>query len=86
MLLQRSCAFVLVFVLGLFASGARGETSWQAGCSKTIITPAELMWMAGYGSRDKPAEGKLTELWAKALVLQDDQGQRGVLITLGPDL
>lgn len=82
MSLQRSCAFVLVFVLGLFVSGARGETSWQAGCAKTIITPAELMWMAGYGSRDTPAEGKLTELWTKALVLQDAQGHRGVLITL----
>jgi hypothetical protein len=40
------------------------------------------MWMAGYGSRTAPASGKLTELWAKALVLDDADGDRGVVITL----
>ena len=40
------------------------------------------MWMAGYAARDKPAEGKMTDLWAKALVLEDPAGKRAVLITL----
>lgn len=40
------------------------------------------MWMAGYGSRDRPADGKLTDLWAKALALQVGVGKRGVVITL----
>ena len=40
------------------------------------------MWMAGYASRDHVAEGKLTDLWAKALVLQSERGQRGLLVTL----
>ena len=47
-----------------------------------MITPEKYMWMAGYGSRDRPADGKLTDLWAKALVLQDGSGQRAVLVTL----
>ncbi len=38
--------------------------------------------MSGYGSRDKPSQGKLTDLWAKALILEDSQGTRGVVITL----
>ena len=55
---------------------------WQAGAAKANITPPSLMWMAGYGSRDHIAEGKLTDLWAKALVLQDPAGNRAALITL----
>ena len=40
------------------------------------------MWMAGYAARTRPAEGKMTDLWAKALVLEDAAGQRAVLVTL----
>ncbi len=38
--------------------------------------------MSGYGSRDRPAEGKLTDLWAKVLVLESSSGQRATLITM----
>lgn len=38
--------------------------------------------MSGYGSRNRPADGKLTDLWAKVLTLEDRQGRRSVLITL----
>jgi hypothetical protein len=55
---------------------------WQAGVAAINITPAKLMWISGYGARDKPAEGKLTELWAKALVVQDPAGRRAVLVTM----
>jgi hypothetical protein len=37
--------------------------------------------MAGYGSRNKPAEGKQHELFAKAVALQDAEGQRLVIVT-----
>lgn len=56
--------------------------TWKAGSAKANITPEKYMWMAGYGGRDKPAEGKLTDLWAKALALEDANGRRAVLITL----
>jgi hypothetical protein len=56
--------------------------AWQAGAAKVNITPERLMWMAGYGARDHAAEGKLTELWAKALVLDDAEGKRAVVVTL----
>lgn len=56
--------------------------SWSAGTGKTNITPTKFMWMSGYGGRDRPADGKLTDLWAKALVLDDGQNHRVVLITL----
>jgi hypothetical protein len=56
--------------------------SWQAGVAKANITPKQFMWMAGYASRDHVAEEKLTDLWAKALVLRDPQGKTIALITL----
>ncbi|WP_254513577.1 neutral/alkaline non-lysosomal ceramidase N-terminal domain-containing protein [Anatilimnocola floriformis] len=61
---------------------SRAADSWQVGLAKQIITPEKPMWMAGYGARNKPAEGKLTELWAKAVVLEDAKGVRALAITL----
>src|SRR4051794_22234618 len=54
---------------------------WKAGVSKTVITPKEPMWMAGYANRDHPSEGKLVDLWAKALAIEDEKGKQVVLIT-----
>ena len=65
-----------------FHDSARAAEGWRAGAAKTIITPAAPMWMAGFASREHPAEGTGTELWAKALVLEDAAGRRGVLLTL----
>ena len=56
--------------------------AWKAGAAKVNITPETYMWMAGYAARTKPAEGKMTDLWAKALVLEDSAGKRAVLVTL----
>jgi neutral ceramidase len=57
--------------------------SWQAGAASVVITPPQPMPMAGYASRGaKHAEGKLTDLYAKALALQDGEGHRAVLVTL----
>lgn len=42
------------------------------------------MWMSGYGGRDRPAEGKLTDIWAKAVVLEDPSGKQ--LAGVGLDL
>jgi hypothetical protein len=38
--------------------------------------------MAGYAARTAPSEGARHDLWAKALVLEDDQGHRAALVTL----
>jgi hypothetical protein len=74
---------VLAVVLLAFAlRAAHAEETWKAGAAAAVITPPELMWMSGYGSRDHPAEGKLTDLWCKALALEDAQSQRVILITL----
>jgi hypothetical protein len=61
-------------------SGSSG--GWKAGVARAVITPDKPMWMTGYASRNKPAEGKLTDLHAKALVLEDASGKRVLLVTL----
>jgi hypothetical protein len=55
---------------------------WRAGMARADITPKEPMWMAGYASRNRPSEGAVHELWAKALALQDPTGKSAVLVTL----
>ncbi len=55
---------------------------WKAGAAAVKITPEKLMWMAGYASRTKPAEGVEQDLFAKTLVLEDAAGSRFALVTL----
>ena len=54
---------------------------WQAGVAQVEITPQQPMWMSGYAARDRPAEGKLHELYAKALAFDDGEGRKAVLVT-----
>ncbi len=53
----------------------------KAGAAQVVITPEKNMWMAGYAARKKPAEGKVHELFAKALALEDAAGKRLVIVT-----
>jgi hypothetical protein len=76
------CCIVAVLVVIPFSQASIFAEGWKAGAAKTVITPEKLMWMSGYGGRNKPAEGKLIDLWAKALVLEDAQGRRAALVTL----
>jgi len=74
--------WLLLTIVCVPSIAAQEQKPWQAGVAKTIITPREYMWMSGYGARNKPAEGKVHDLWAKALVLEDAQGKRCVLVSL----
>lgn len=60
---------------------ASDEATWKAGVASVAITPSEPMWMAGYASRHKPSEGKVHDLFAKALAIEDPSGTRLVIIT-----
>lgn len=70
---------LLCFVSTWTASAA--DPVFKAGVARANITPKEYMWMAGYGSRNKIAEGKAHDLFAKALAIEDSHGQRLVLVT-----
>jgi neutral ceramidase len=82
--MPRVASFLIVSSLlacGSIAPSLAGDT-WKAGVATANITPEKPMWMAGYAARTRPAEGKMTELWAKALALEDASGKRAVLVTL----
>ena len=57
---------------------------WRAAASRVVITPDadRPMWMGGYAARTKPAEGKVHDLFAKVLVLEDHAGHRAAIVTL----
>ena len=79
------CLALLLFAcnLPILAWGAEtGATTWHAGAARTRITPDRMIWMSGYGNRNQPAQATLTDLWAKALVLQDPNGHQALVITL----
>lgn len=63
-------------------TSAARVTPWKAGTSVCKITPRESIWMAGYAARKKPSEGVAQDLYAKALALEDERGERLVLVTM----
>jgi hypothetical protein len=62
------------------AAPARTDAAWKAGVAATVVTPRTKVWLAGYGTKRVP-EGKLHELWVKALALEDAKGHRAVFLT-----
>ncbi len=54
---------------------------YKAGFARAVITPEKPVWMAGYAARTRPAEGKIHDLFAKALALEDARRNRVVLVT-----
>jgi hypothetical protein len=80
-------SFLLVLALAALTQAPRhtqaafAPAKFKAGLAKVVITPEKNIWMAGYASRTKPAESKLQDLYAKALVIEDARGKRVVLVT-----
>ncbi len=57
------------------------ESEWKVGLANVKITPEKPVPMAGYASRTKPFEKVEQDIYAKALALEDQQGNRAVLVT-----
>jgi hypothetical protein len=72
-----AAASPLVSLRSLAADKADG---WKAGIARAVITPEKAVWLAGYGTK-RPPDGKLHDLWIKALALEDTGGRRAVLVT-----
>jgi neutral ceramidase len=76
---SQSAALAVAATAGC-AWGDEKSTPWRAGVARAVITPEKAVWLAGYGSK-RPPDGKLHDLWIKALALEDTGGNRAVLIT-----
>lgn len=76
-------------VFALFAGVALAQESpkpdpanWRVGLARVDITPTQPIWLAGYAARNKPSEGVLAPLFAKAMLLEDFEGNRGLILSL----
>ena len=73
---------ILAFAFASVLQTSAQTPEWKAAAAKTVITPTEPMYLAGFANREVPAEGTAMELHAKALALQDAKGERFVMVTL----
>jgi len=85
----RTWLAVLLSILAAWCGHAVGGESaapdaLRVGLARVCITPEKPLWLHGYASkpRFRPFEGKLNDLYAKALAIEDARGERAVLITL----
>jgi hypothetical protein len=53
----------------------------MVGAGAVVITPVQDMWLSGYASREEPSAGKVHDLYAKALVFEDEDGTRSAIVT-----
>jgi hypothetical protein len=85
-----NCVVLIILLFGgtFFSFGQTKQQTfgssdiWKVGIARRNITPSFPVWMAGYASRTSPSEGKIHDLWAKALTMEDMQGNRSILITM----
>ncbi len=82
---HRSCFFPLLaflFAAAVLAPTPSANAVVKVGLGDTIITPPIGMAMAGY-ARTKPSDGVHDDLHARSLVVEGDNGESTVLMTLG---
>ncbi len=76
--------YLTIFLLTatLLSTVPLAASGWLSGTARTVITPQEMTWMAGYAARTRPAMGTLQEIYARALALEDRDGQKFVLVSV----
>lgn len=77
-----SCVAVALSASLVSATGQEPTLPWKAGVAVQVITPKKNLWMAGYAKRNTVAAGKVQDLFAKALALNDRDGKPVVILTL----
>src|SRR5947199_10615444 len=73
-------AIPLLLVLVAPTAARADEPTWKAGVARAVATPEKGVWLAGYGTKRAP-DGKLHDIWIKALALEAPDGERVVLVT-----
>lgn len=70
-----------IFYILLLFWGIDTDAQFKVGVAKVNITPDTAIWMSGYASRNKPSEGVLQDIWAKALVIEENSKRRIIIVT-----
>jgi hypothetical protein len=77
----RWAALVAVAILAGSGDAPAAEPDWKVGLAQIKITPDRPVPMSGYASRTKLSEKTASDLYAKALVLEDRDGHKAVIVT-----
>jgi hypothetical protein len=78
---MKSRLLLSVLVFALAGPVIAAELPWKIGLAAVKITPEQPVLMYGYASRIEPHQGVASDLFAKALALEDGQGAKAVLVT-----
>lgn len=83
--MRQACRFGFIAMMCLMlqagaAPAEPDEASLEIGVGRVVLTPQKPMWMSGYAFRDRPAEGKDQDLYAKVMAIRDASGAVSVLI------
>src|SRR5262245_22160927 len=80
---RRVIFLLLVLLVGLACQGwaLEPEFGWRVGLAAAKITPEQPIRMAGYSGRTLPSQSVSSDLYAKALALEDGNGNRALLLT-----
>jgi hypothetical protein len=70
-----------LLICGWLVPLSAAEPEWKIGLAQVKITPEQPVHLAGYANRNKPYEKITSNLFAKALALQDRTGRKAVLVT-----
>ncbi len=81
--MKRVLPVLLALSLLLICQSGIQAQALNAGIAKKVITPADPAWLNGYASpqRFSPAAGIDHDLWAKAIVLEDANKKRVIIVT-----
>jgi neutral ceramidase len=76
-----AASVTMVILGGARSLQAGSEQAWKVGLAAVKITPQQPVMLSGYASRNHPFEKVTTDLYAKALALEDSHGRLAVLVT-----
>lgn len=68
-------------LFGFVVVAASASAELKVGVGSVVITPDKPIWLSGYASRTAPSDGKVQDLFAKAMAFEDGAGERTVIVT-----
>ena len=69
MLTSRLARIALFLLLFTIVSNNAVAQVWKAGHGRIIITPKKNIWLSGYGSRNRPAEGEVEKIHCRRVTI-----------------
>ena len=73
--------FLQLAIVASFGGVPAFAAEWKVGVAAVSITPEEPIHLFGYPSRVTPFESVAGDIYAKALAIEDAEGNRGVIVT-----